>query len=135
MGYRVASTVTKRGRQRLSPLIHSPSYGAHDDGEEQARLPVQEGRFGQLLDQAPSPAGRVERSVGTSDRREAEILGARPICKRFANSNPASTRVLTAVKIVSNEHELIYLNHNGAYLRTELNAMQMVVPPYPESSA
>jgi hypothetical protein len=126
MGYRVASTVTKRGRQRLSPLIHSPSYGAHDDGEEQARLPVQEGRFGQLLDQAPSPAGRVERSLGTSDRREAEILAgpmiterkrallaARPICKRFANSNPASTRVLTAVKIVSNEHELIYLNHNG----------------------
>ena len=58
-----------------------------------------------------SPAGRVERSLGTSDRREAEILAgpmitehkrallaARPICKRFANSNPASTRVLTAVK-------------------------------------
>jgi len=30
---------------------------------------------------------------------------------------------------------LIYLNHNGAYLRTEPNTAQMVVPPYPESSA
>jgi hypothetical protein len=38
-------------------------------------------------------------------------------------------------KIVANERELIYLNHNGAYLRTEPNAAQMVVPPYPQSSA
>ncbi len=95
-----------------------------------------------------SPTGRVEKSLGTSDRREAEVialpliaehkaklLAARPHLIWDRKFEPGEHAGPDGGKIVANERELIYLNHNGAYLRTEPNAAQMVVPPYPESAA
>ena len=95
-----------------------------------------------------SPTGRVEKSLGTSDRREAEVialpliaehkaklLAARPHLIWDRKFEPGEHAGPDGGKIVANERELIYLNHNGAYLRTEPNAAQMVVPPYPGSSA
>ena len=95
-----------------------------------------------------SPTGRVEKSLGTSDRREAEVialpliaehkaklLAARPHLIWDRKFEPGEHAGPDGGKIVANERELIYLNHNGAYLRTEPNAAQMVVPPYPEFAA
>jgi integrase len=91
---------------------------------------------------------RKELSLGTSDRREAEILAgpmvtahkaallaARPHLIWDRKFEPGEHAGPDGGKIVANERELIYLNHNGGYLRTEPNAEQRVVPPYPESSA
>jgi integrase len=95
-----------------------------------------------------SPTGRIEKSLRTSDRVQAEILAlpmvaehkrkllaARPHLETVRKLEPGEHASPDGGKIVANERELIYLNHNGAYLRTEPNATQMVVPPYPESSA
>jgi integrase len=95
-----------------------------------------------------SPTGRIEKSLGTSDRREAEVIALPMIAKHKAALLAARPHLIwdrkfepgehagpDGGKIVANERELIYLNHNGSYLRTEPNAVQMVVPPYPESSA
>jgi hypothetical protein len=95
-----------------------------------------------------SPTGRIEKSLRTSDRVQAEILAlpmiaehkakllaARPHLQTVRKLEPGEHAGPEGGKIVANERELIYLNHNGAYLRTEPNAAQMVVPPYPESSA
>src|SRR5271156_3516900 len=95
-----------------------------------------------------SANGRIERSLGTPDRVQAEILAlpmiaehkrkllaARPHLETVLKFQPGEHAAPDGGKIVANERELIYLNHNGAYLRTEPNAAQMVVPPYPESSA
>jgi len=91
---------------------------------------------------------RKELSLGTPDRREAEVLAgpmitahkaallaARPHLQTVRKLEPGEHPGPDGGKIVANERELIYLNHNGAYLRTESNAAQMVVPPYPQSSA
>jgi len=95
-----------------------------------------------------SPTGRIEKSLRTSDRVQAEILAlpmiaehkakllaARPHLQTVRKLEPGEHAGPDGGKIVANERELIYLNHNGAYLRTEPNAAQMVVPPHPESSA
>ena len=95
-----------------------------------------------------SPTGRVERSLNTPDRVQAEILAlpmiaehkakllaARPHLQTVRQLEPGEHAGPDGGKIVANERELIHLNHNGAYLRTEPNTAQMVVPPYPLSSA
>jgi integrase len=95
-----------------------------------------------------SPTERIEKSLRTPDRVQAEILAlpmiaehkakllaARPHLQTVRKLEPGEHAGPDGGKIVANERELIYLNHNGAYLRTEPNAAQMVVPPYPESSA
>ncbi|MGB7037676.1 MAG: hypothetical protein WBD71_19370 [Xanthobacteraceae bacterium] len=95
-----------------------------------------------------SPTGRVERSLNTPDRVQAEILAlpmiaehkakllaARPHLRTVRQLEPGEHAGHDGGKIVANERELIYLNRNGAYLRTEPNTAQMVVPPYPKSSA
>jgi len=95
-----------------------------------------------------SPIGRIEKSLGTSDRRKAEVialpmiaehkaalLAARPHLIWDRKFEPGEHADPEGGKIVANERELIYLNHNGSYLRTEPNAVQVVVPSYPESSA
>ena len=83
--------------------------------------------------------------MGTSDRREAEVIALPLIAEHKAKLLAARPRLIwdrkfepgehaapDGGKIVANERELIYLNHNGAYLRTEPNAAQMVVPPFPK---
>ncbi len=95
-----------------------------------------------------SPSSRIERSLGSSDRREAEIiagpmitehkralLAARPHLETIRKFEPGEHAGPDGGKIVANERELIYLDHNGAYLRSEPNTGQMIVPPYPQSSA
>jgi integrase len=100
---------------------------------------------------------RIEKSLGTTDKVEADarahkgfehdgeiisiathkaaLLAARPHLVWDRKFEPGEHPGPDGGKIVANERELIYLNHNGAYLRTEPNAVQMVVPPYPQSSA
>ena len=95
-----------------------------------------------------TPGKRTEHSLGTPDRVQAELLAlpliaehkgallaARPHLVWDRKLEPGEHPGPDGGKIVANERELIYLNHNGAYLRTEPNAAQMVVPPYPQSSA
>jgi integrase len=95
-----------------------------------------------------TPGKRTEHSLGTPNRVQAELL-ALPLIAEHKGALLAARAHLVwdrklepgehpgpdGGKIVANERELIYLNHNGAYLRTEPNAAQMVVPPYPQSSA
>src|SRR5271156_4211531 len=66
---------------------------------------------------------------------KATLLAARPHLQMVRKLQPGEHAGPDGGKIVANERELIFLNHNGAYLRTEPNAVQMIVPPYPESSA
>jgi integrase len=121
--------------------------------------PMARARHGSYLFQRPGSSNyyiklrspgekRKELSLGTPDRREAEVLAgpmitahkaallaARPHLQTVRKLEPGEHPGPDGGKIVANERELIYLNHNGAYLRTESNAAQMVVPPYPQSSA
>ena len=115
-------------------------------------------RHGTYLFQRPGSANwyvklrsggqRIERSLGTTDKLQAEafagsmitahkaaLLAARPHLQTVRKLEPGERPGPDGGKIVANERELIYLNHNGGYLRTEPNAAQMVVPPYPELSA
>jgi integrase len=95
-----------------------------------------------------NPTGRVEKSLKTPDRRKAELaalpmiaehkaalLAARPHLVWDRQYEPGEHAGPDGGRIVASERELIFLDHDGAYLRTEPNAVQKVVPPYPESSA
>jgi integrase len=95
-----------------------------------------------------SPTGRVEKSLRTSDRRQAEILALPMIAEHKAALLAARPRIETTwrnkyepgrehvgpdgVRIVATDRELIYLNHNGAIVRTAPNggtAYQLVGGP------
>jgi integrase len=91
---------------------------------------------------------RFVQSLGTNDRREAEvmalpliaehkarILAARPHLVWGRKYEPGEHTGSDGGRIVASERELIYLNRDGTYLRTEPNAVQRVVPGYPENSA
>ncbi len=91
---------------------------------------------------------RFIQSLHTNDRREADVLAgplitehrarmlaARPHLQTVRKFDPGEHPGPDGGKIVANERELIYLSRDGAYLRTEPNTAQMIVPPYPLSSA
>jgi integrase len=98
--------------------------------------------------QLRSPDGRKVASLKTADKLQAQIiaapmvaehkaklLAARPHLQTVSKLEPGEHAGPDGGKIVANERELIYLNHNGGYLRTEPNTMLAVIPPYPQSSA
>jgi integrase len=98
--------------------------------------------------QLRSPDERKVVSLRTADKLQAQIaaapmiaehkaklLAARPHLQTVRKLEPGEHAGPDGGKIVANERELIYLNHNGGYLRTEPNTMLAVIPPYPESSA
>ena len=98
--------------------------------------------------QLRSPDGRKVVSLKTADKLQAQIaaapmiadhkaklLAARPHLQTICKWEPGEHAGPDGGKIVANERELIYLNHNGGYLRTEPNTTLAVIPPYPESSA
>ncbi len=98
------------------------------------------------------PGGRIEKSLGTSDRAQAEILAlpyieehkirlfeARPGVQvtwlhRFA---PGQEHVTPdGERIVADGRELIFLNHNGAIVRKEPNGeFAVALPPLREQKA
>src|SRR6202451_1773199 len=84
---------------------------------------------------------RKELSLGTPDRREAEVLAGpmitahkaallatRPHLQTVRKFEPGEHPGPDGGKIVANERELIYLNHNGAYLRPGWKAATTVSP-------
>ena len=92
-----------------------------------------------------SPTGRIERSLGTSDRVQAEILALPMIAEHKAKLLEARLHVETiwrheyepgrehvgadGERIIATDRELIYLNHNGGITRTAPNgatAFQLV---------
>jgi integrase len=137
----------------------SPKAVADYTRRSRSDKPMARARHGSYLFQRPGSANwyvklrspgekRKELSLGTSNHREAEVLAgpmitahkaallaARPHLQTVRRLEPGEHAGPDGGKIVANERELIYLNHNGGYLRTEPNAVQMVVPPYPQSSA
>jgi hypothetical protein len=137
MGYYVANYVA-------NPL--SPRTVADYTRRSRSDNPMARARHGSYLFQRPGSANwyvklrspgekRKELSLGTSDRREAEVLAgpmitahkaallaARPHLQTVRKLEPGEHPDPDGGKIVANERELIYLNHNGAYLRTEPNA-------------
>src|SRR6266481_6074726 len=98
------------------------------------------------------PDGRIEKSLGTSDRAQAEILAlpyiqehkmrlleARPGIQvawqhRFA---PGQEHVTPdGERVVADDRELIFLNHNGAIVRKEPNGeFAVALPPLREQKA
>jgi integrase len=84
-----------------------------------------------------APDARIEKSLGTSDRRQAEILALPMIAEHKARLLAARPRLETTwqyqlepgrehvgpdgERIIATERELIYLNHNGAIVRTVPN--------------
>src|SRR3984893_894387 len=98
------------------------------------------------------PDGRIEKSLGTSDRAQAEILAlpyiqehkmrlleARPGIQvawqhRFA---PGQEHVTPdGERVVADDRELIFLNHNGAIVRKEPNGeFAVTLPPLREQKA
>jgi len=88
-----------------------------------------------------SPTGRVERSLRTSDRQQAEILAlpligehkaallaARPRWVRSWRLEPGREHVgEDGSRIIATDRDLIYLDHNGAITRTEPNAAEELV--------
>jgi integrase len=84
-----------------------------------------------------SPTGRVEKSLRTSDRRRAEILALPMIAEHKAALLAARPHIETTsrhdyepgrehigpddTRIIATDRELIYLNHNGAIVRTAPN--------------
>jgi integrase len=95
-----------------------------------------------------SPTGRIEKSLGTPDRRQAEILALPMIGEHKAKLLAARPRLETTwqhqlepgrehvgpggERIIATDRELIYLNHNGAITRTAPNgapAYQLVGRP------
>jgi integrase len=100
-----------------------------------------------------TPGNRVEKSLGTPDRREAEIAAlpliarhkAALLAKRlhvetvwFHDLEPGREHVdpASGARTIATERELIHINPDGT-TRTEANGgpRQMLIPPYPESSA
>ena len=99
-----------------------------------------------------SPDGRIEKSLGTSDRARAEILAlpyiqehklrlleARPGIQvawqhRFA---PGQEHVTPdGERVVADDRELIFLNHNGVIVRKEPNGeFAVALPPLREQKA
>jgi integrase len=98
------------------------------------------------------PGGRIEKSLGTPDRAQAEILAlpyiqehkmrlleARPGVQvtwlhRFAPGQEHITP--DGERIVADDRELIFLNHNGAIVRKEPNGEFAVgLPPLREQKA
>jgi integrase len=95
--------------------------------------------------QYPATRTRVEKSLGTPDRAHAEVLAlpmiaehkaklfeARPGIQvnwlhRFAPGQEHTTP--DGERVVANDRELIFLNHNGAILRTERNGEFAVAIP------
>ena len=99
-----------------------------------------------------SPDGRIEMSLGTPDRAQAEIrafpyiqdhkvrlIEARPGIKvtwlhRFAPGQEHITP--DGERIVADDRELIFLNHNGAIVRKEPNGeFAVALPPLREQKA
>jgi hypothetical protein len=98
------------------------------------------------------PGGRIEKSLGTSDRAQAEILAlpyiqdhkvrlleARPGIQvtwlhRFAPGQEHITP--DGERIIADDRELIFLNHNGAIVRKEPNGeFAVALPPLREQKA
>jgi integrase len=98
------------------------------------------------------PDARIEKSLGTPDRAQAEILAlpyiqdhkvrlleARPGIKvtwlhRFAPGQEHITP--DGERIVADDRELIFLNHNGAIVRKEPNGeFAVAIPPLREQKA
>src|SRR5258706_11166247 len=99
-----------------------------------------------------SPGGRIEKSLGTSDLAQAEILAspfiqahkvrlleARPGVQvtwrhRFA---PGQEHITSdGERIIADDRELIFLNHNGAIVRKEPNGeFAVALPPLREQKA
>jgi integrase len=88
------------------------------------------------------------RSLGTSDRQQAEVLALSHIADHKAALLAAKPHLVwgraydpgehagpDGGRIIANERELIHLDSKGAYLRTEANTRARVEPPYPVSSA
>ena len=92
-----------------------------------------------------SPTGRIERSLRTSDRVQAEILALPMIAEHKAKLLEARLRLETTwhhkyepgrehvgpdgERIIATDRELLYLNHNGAITKTAPNgatAFQLV---------
>jgi integrase len=83
-----------------------------------------------------SPTGRIERSLGTSDRRTAEVI-ALPMIGEHKAALLAGRPRLVAIwehklepgrehaspdgRIIATDKELIHIGHNGAILKTEPN--------------
>jgi integrase len=83
-----------------------------------------------------SPTGRIERSLGTSDRRTAEVI-ALPMIGEHKATLLATRPRLVAIwehklepgrehaspdgRIIATDKELIHIGHNGAILKTERN--------------
>ena len=98
------------------------------------------------------PGGRIEKSLGTPDRAQAEILAlpyvqehkvrlleARPGIQvqwrhRFT---PGQEHIMPGgERIVADDRELIFLNHNGAIVRKEPNGdFEVAIPPLREQKA
>src|SRR3984957_11204185 len=98
------------------------------------------------------PGGRIEKSLGTPDRAQAEILSlpyvqehkmrlleARPGIQvqwrhRFS---PGQEHIMPGgERIVADDRELIFLNHNGAIVRKEPNGeFAVALPPLREQKA
>jgi len=100
-----------------------------------------------------TPGNRVEKSLGTPDRREAEIAAlpliarhkAALLAKRlhvetvwFHDLEPGREHVdpASGTRTIATDRELIHVNPDGT-TRTEANGgpREMLIPPYPESSA
>jgi len=95
-----------------------------------------------------SPTGRIEKSLRTSDRVQAEILALPMIAEHKAKLLAARPRIETSwahqyepgrehvgadgQRIIATDRELLYLSHNGAIAKTAPNgapAFQLVGGP------
>jgi len=92
-----------------------------------------------------SPAGRIEKSLGTPDRAQAEILAlpyiqehktrlleARPgvqIAWRYRFTPGQEHVTPDGERVLADDRELIFLNHNGAIVRREPNGEFAVALP------
>ena len=99
-----------------------------------------------------SPNGRIEKSLGTPDRARAEILAlpyiqehktklleARPTIQgEWRHKYEPGQEHITpdGERVIATERELIFLGHNGAIIRSELNGeVRFVWPSYREQKA
>jgi integrase len=98
------------------------------------------------------PDGRIEKSLGTSDRAQAEILALPYIQEHKMRLLEARPGVQVAwqhqfapvqehvtpdgERVVADDRELIFLNHNGAIVRKEPNGeFAVALPPLREQKA